>query len=206
MKPVFCLLPLLFVAVNGMLLMGCLPRSATVAPRHFILSPISTNEPTPAGADLTVGIGFVKMPAYLLRSSMAVRNGANEIEYMKDALWGERLDQSFQRTLAANLSRLLSSDNIYVSDSGRNQGQARVFVNVQQFDVDKDGNGTLIAQWRITAPDGDNPLKSGQARLAQAGAAPRGNPQAIASTLSALAGEFSRELVKPIRESVKSSP
>ena len=205
MNSVFCLLRLSFVGVTGILLTGCLSRSATVSPRHFILSAISTNEPVPSATGrLSVGIGSVKMPSYLLRRSMAVRNGANEIDYIEDALWGERLDQSFQRTVAVNLSRLLSSDSIYLADWRRDQVQARVFINVQQFDVDNDGNGTLIAQWRITTPESDIPLKSGHARLARTGPSPRGDPQVIATALSDLSAEFSRDLAQSIRESVKS--
>src|SRR5213592_3959026 len=93
---------------------------------------ISPNEPAPSATErLSVGIGFVKMPSYLLRNSMAVRNGANEIEYIEDAQWAERLDHCFQLTLVANLSRLLSSNGIYLTDWGRGQVQARVFINVQ---------------------------------------------------------------------------
>jgi len=207
MKKGFCLAAPALAAAAGVLLSGCLSRPETVTTRHFILAPISTNEPAPAAAkQLSVGIGFVKMPSYLLRKSMAIRNGANEIEYIEDALWGERLDQCFQRTLAANLSRLLSSDHIYLGDWGRDQVQARLFVNVQQFDVDTSGHGNLNAQWRITAPDSDIPLKSGRARLDRTGASPRGKPEVIATTLSDLAAEFSRDLAQSIRESVKSSP
>ena len=196
----------LFVSLT-LLLTGCLFKSATVPARHFVLSPISTNEPgASATTHLSVGIGLVKMPSYLLRNSIAVRNGANEIEYLDDAQWAERLDQSFQRTFAANLSRLLPSDHIYLADWGRDQVQAKVSINVQQFDVDTGGHGTLIAQWRITAPDSDVPLKSGQARLDRTGTSPHGNPEVIATTLSDLAAEFSRELAQSIRESVKSGP
>lgn len=146
------------------------------------------------------------MPSYLLRSSMAVRNSANEIEYMEDARWGERLDQCFQRTLAANLSRLLSSDSIYLTDWGRDQVMVRVSINLHQFDVDTRGHGTLIAQWRISAPDSDMSLKSGYARLARVGPPPQGKPEMIATTLSELAGEFSQDLALSICQALESSP
>jgi uncharacterized lipoprotein YmbA len=200
-------LVLLAFAIAGMLLTGCLSRPPTINARHFVLAPISTNESAPAAAKhLSVGIGFVKMPSYLLRKTIVVRNGANEIQYIEDAMWAERLDQSFQRTLAANLSWLLPSDSIYLSDWGRDQVRVRVFINVQQFDVDTDGRGTLIVQWQIASPDSDTPLKSGQTSLARIGASPRGNPKIIAATLSELAGEFGRELALSIRESASSGP
>jgi uncharacterized lipoprotein YmbA len=207
MKSRFCFSRIAFVAVTGIILTGCLLKRVTVSTRHFVLAPIPANEPAPTVTEhLSVGMGFVKMPSYLLRNSIAVRNGASEIKYIEDALWAERLDQCFQRTLAANLSRLLPSDSIYLNDWGRDQVKARVFIIVQQFDVDTRGQGTLIAQWRITAPDSDVPLKSGQARLDRTGTSPHGNPEVIATTLSDLAAEFSRELAQSIRESVKSGP
>jgi uncharacterized lipoprotein YmbA len=195
------------VAVGGVLLNGCLSRPPTLNVRHFVLAPIATNEPaSTATKNLSVGIAFVKMPTYLLRKSIAVRNGANEIEYIEDALWAERLDQSFQRTLAANLSRLLPSANIHLTDWPRDQEVIRISIDVQQFDVDSSGNGTLNAHWRISAPNSDQQSKAGQARLTRAAASPRGHPEVFATTLSDLTAEFSRELAQSIRESVKSSP
>lgn len=186
---------------------GCLFKSTTVSPRHFVLSPIVTNEPASAPTGhLPVGIAHVKMPPYLLHDSIAYRDGANEIGYLEDATWGERLDQCFQRTLVANLSQLLSSDNITTVDSGHNQTMMCVLVNVDQFDVDARGRGILIAQWRITGPEKETPLKSGRAKLTKAGASPRGHPEAIATTLSDLAADLSRDLAQSIRQSANSSP
>ena len=196
-----------FVAVAGMLPAGCLLKTATVPQRHFVLAPIPANDPAPALTEHeSVGIGFVKMPSYLLGNSMAIRNGANEIEYIDDALWAERLDQCFQQTLAANLSRLLPADNIYLTDWGHEQVKLRVFINVQQFDVDTGGHGTLVAHWRILAQDSEIPVKSGTAQLARTGNPPRGKPEAIAATMSDLTAEFSRELAPAIREPVVSGP
>ena len=189
------------VAVGGVLLGGCLSRPPTLNVRHFVLAPMATNEPTStATKNLSVGIAFVKMPTYLLRKSIAIRNGANEIEYIEDALWAERLDQSFQRTLAANLSCLLPSANIHLTDWPRDQEVIRIFVDIQQFEVDSNGNGTLNAHWRINARQS----KAGQVRLTRTSASPRGHPEVIPTTLSDLAAEFSRELAQSIRESVNS--
>jgi uncharacterized lipoprotein YmbA len=190
------------------LLSGCMLKPVTVSTRHFALAPIPTSEPRPVARtgseQLSVGIGFVKMPSYLLRNSMAVRNNANEIEYLDDALWSERLDESFQRDLAANLAELLPSDSIYLTDWAHSQVTVAVYINVQQFDVDINGHGTLIAQWRIAVPGSDVPLKSGRVRLDRTGASPRGKPEVVAKTLSDLAAQFSRDLAQSIREARRS--
>jgi uncharacterized lipoprotein YmbA len=196
-----------FAAAIALLLTGCLFKTSTVPVRYFMLAPVATNEPpVTAIKPLSVGIGFVKMPTYLLRDSLVVRTGANEIEYVQDALWGERLDQSFQRTIAANLSRLLPSDNIYSTDWARGQVMLRVFISVQQFDVDNDGRGTLIARWRIAPADSDASLKSDIVHLERTGAPARNNPEAIAATLSDLTAEFSRGLAQSIREVAGENP
>lgn len=195
---------LAFAAIAGVLLTGCLSRPPTINARHFVLAPISTNESAPAAAKhLSVGIGFVKMPSYLLRKTIAVRNGANEIGYLEDAQWAERLDQSFQRTLAVNLSHLLPSANIYLTDWPRDQEVISISIDVQQFDVDTGGQGNLNAHWRITTHDSDQQSKTGYARLARTVASPRGHPEVIATTLSDLTAEFSRELAQSLRECVR---
>jgi uncharacterized lipoprotein YmbA len=192
--------PSAFVVLVAIILTGCLFKSATVSPRHFVLAPITTNAPGSAPtAHFSVGIAHVKMPPYLLRDSIAYRDGANEIGYLENASWGEHLDQCFQRTLAGNLSELLSSDTISTVDSGHNQKMMCVLVDVQQFDVNTSGRGTLIAQWRITEPNNETPLKTGRADLTRAGAPPRDHPEAIATTLSDLTADFSRQLAQAIR-------
>jgi len=186
-----------------MILSGCMFKPVTVSTRHFTLAPIPMSESRPAASsnaeNLSVGIGFVKMPSYLLRDSMVIRHGA-EIQYLEDAVWSERLDESFQRDLAANLAELLHSDSIYFTDWAHDQVTVAVYIDVQQFDVDINGHGTLIAQWRITAPRSEVPLKSGRTRLDLTGASPRGKPEVIAETLSNLADQFSRDLAQSIRE------
>jgi uncharacterized lipoprotein YmbA len=143
------------------------------------------------------------MPPKLLRDSIAVQNGTNEIEYLESALWAERLDHCFERTLAVNLSHLLSSDGIYFDDWGHEQVMLRLSINVQQFEVDTGGTGTLIAKWRITDPENPMPIKSGLARLARTGVPPHGKPEVITSTMSDLAADFSRELAQAVRESAE---
>ncbi len=152
---------------------------------------------------LSVGIASVKMPSYLMRNSMAIRRGESEIDYFENALWAERLDEVFQRTLAANLSTLLPSDQVYLSSWERDQVMVRVFVNVEQFDVDSEGRGKLIASWRITASGNEKSLKNGQTRLTQIGPVPHGKPQVVAATLSALIAEFSRQVAQAIHQSAE---
>jgi len=205
MKPGFCALRLVVASFSSVLLTGCLLKTATVPARHFVLAPIPPDESAPAPKEhACVEIGLVKMPAYLLRDSIAVRNGANEIEYLENALWAERLDQSFQRALAADMCRSCSATNHFPESEGKWQ-RVRILVTVDQFDVDTNGRGTLVAQWRIAASDGARLLTSGYTSLDRTGVSPRGNPAAIARTMSELTADFSSEVTRSLSGSARTA-
>ena len=195
---------LLTISAVGLFLSGCVIKPARVSTRHFVLAPISRSEHAPANTantqPLAVEVTSVKMPAYLLRDSLLVRKGAQEVAYLETALWAERLDRLFRETLEQNLAVVLAPADV-ASEPVR--VEVRLSVNVEQFDVDTDGRGTLHAEWRLTPTGADKPMKMGQARLTRSGSPPRANPQAIATTLSALLAEFSQELAPKIRQSAQ---
>jgi uncharacterized lipoprotein YmbA len=147
---------------------------------------------------LAVGVGQVKLPAYLFNTSLAVRNGTNEIEYLARALWAERLDTGIQRVLAANLATLLPTDQIRFSSWRSEDVAAEVHVAIEQFDVDSSGGGVLVAWWRILSPGGEKTLKAGECRVERQGPSPDANPSGAVATLSDLMAVLSRQLAQAI--------
>jgi len=187
-----------------LLVSGCLFKPTTVKTRSFVLAPLSTSSGAPASKDpRSIGVGLVKLPPYLLRTSIAVRKDTHELEYLEASLWADRLDGALQRSLAANLSVLVPTDRIRLSTWSNADVELAVFVSVEQFDVDAQGRGTLIAWWRITTPSGDRTLKNGLAHLQRPGPSPYTHPEAIATTLSELTAELSETLAAAIQESVR---
>ena len=185
------------------LLSGCLIKPARVPVRQFILAPIAVPAQTEAPAQpLSVEVGLVKMPSHLLRTSMVLRKSDTEVEYLETALWAERLDHSFRQTLANNLSSLLASNKVSFPAADGGCAIVRVSVDVKQFDVDAQGRGTLIASWRLTFPETDRPVQTGESHLTHPGTSPP-NPQAIAATLSALTTQFSKQLAQAIDASLR---
>ena len=147
-----------------------------------------------------MGVGQVKLPAYLFDTSLAVRKGTNEIEYLPSALWAERLDTGFQRVLAANLATLLPTDQIRLSAWQSEDVAAEVYVTIEQFDVDASGRGVLVAWWRILSPGGEKTLKAGESRLARQGPPPDADPSGAVATLSELVADLSRQLAQALKE------
>ena len=149
---------------------------------------------------LAVGVGQVKLPAYLFNTSFAVRLGTNEIDYLPSVLWAERLENGLQRVLAANLATLLPTDQVRLSAWRSEDVSAEVYVAMEQFDVDARGHGVLVAWWRILSPGGEKTLRAGEVRLARQGPPPNSDPSGAVATLSELFADFSRQLAQAVQE------
>lgn len=182
------------------LLSGCLFKPATVTTRRFVLTPVQAEANTGNPGQWAVGLGRVALPDYLLKDAMTVRKGDNEIQYLENALWAERLDHSFQRTLAANLSSHLTPVRVRLSSWQSGEVALAVRVNVERFDVDSQGRGTLIARWQIESADSGKLLKSGESSFNRSGPAPYNEPGTIATTLSDLTEQLSEVLAVAVRE------
>jgi uncharacterized lipoprotein YmbA len=147
-----------------------------------------------------VGVGQVKLPTYLFDTSLAVRNGTNEIEYLPSVLWAERLDTGIQRVLAANLATLIPTDQIRLSAWRSEDVAAEVHVTLERFDVDSSGRAVLVAWWRILSPGGEKTLKAGESRFARQGPSPDASPSGAIATLSDLVADLSRQLAQALQE------
>jgi uncharacterized protein len=197
-------LPVLLLALAACAcLTGCLGflKPARATARHFVLTPLPAAEPatvTPGAP--AVGVGRVKLPAYLFDTSLAVRKGTNEIEYFPSALWAERLDTGIQRVLAANLATLLPTDQVRLSAWRSEDVSAEVYVAIERFDVDAGGQGVLVAWWRILSPGGEKTLKAGESRYTRQGPAPGTSPSGAIATLSDLMADLGRQLAQALKE------
>lgn len=183
----------LFITICGLSLLagGCLFKSSRVQARHFVLTPLAPPEQAQAAAQpRAIEVASVKMPSYLSGDSMVIRKSATEVHVLEESVWAEQLDEGFRRVLEDDLASLLSSGQ---SPPGASDPLS-VAVKVQRFDVDTQGQGTLIASWQFTRGGSEKPVKSGLAHITRPGPSPIGNPQAIATTLSALLSQFSQQL------------
>jgi uncharacterized lipoprotein YmbA len=198
------LLRLAQACVVSAALCGCLNlKPAASTTRHFVLTslpPAEGRTATSALPALAIGFAPVKMPAYLLPRSLAVRRGGHEIEYLEASVWAERLDQALQRVLAANLSSLLPTVQVRLSAWRRADVAVEVHLTVERFEMDTTGSGTLIARWRLASPGGEKVLKTGETRLSRAGPPPGATGEGAAATLSELAADLSRQLAQALTE------
>ncbi|MCC6821892.1 MAG: membrane integrity-associated transporter subunit PqiC [Verrucomicrobia subdivision 3 bacterium] len=193
---------LLLTAAAGIGLTGCLGflKPSPVNTRHFVLTPLPAGQAAgPTSEALAVGVGFVKLPAYLFNNAVAMRQGENEITYRENEVWAERLDHGLQRILAANLASLLPTDRVRLSTWQPTEVAVEVYVTVEQFDVDRTGRGVLVAWWCVRSAGGEFTLRAGEFRAGRPGPVPSTDPQGAVATLSELAADLSREIAAAIR-------
>jgi hypothetical protein len=81
----------------------------------------------------------------------------------------------------------------------RQEVDVEVFVTVEQFDVDQQGRGVLLAWWRLLSPGHEKELKAGQFHAVHSGPAPESDPQGAAATMSELAADLSREIAQAVK-------
>jgi uncharacterized lipoprotein YmbA len=188
----------------GMCLSGCslLKPAKGVTPRSFVLTPISG--PSPTGrtrpTEIVVGIHAVKMPGYLSGKSFAMRRENNEIVYLESTVWAERLDTSLQRTLAADLARLIPTDQVRLTRWGAEAVNVEVDVNVDRFDVNSRGEGALVAWWRLLSPGDAKVLASGIFSANRKGPPPDKDPLGASNMMSHLASDLAETLAHAIKE------
>jgi uncharacterized lipoprotein YmbA len=193
------LLTILCSIILSVGLTGCsFLKPAKPTARYYFLTPVAATQS--GSGSLAVGLGQVKLPAYLSNTSLAVRKGTNEVEYLDSAIWAERLDVGFQRVLAANLAIVLPTEQVRMSAWQRDDVAAEVYVTIEQFDVDASGQGVLIARWRILSPGGEKVLKAGGSRLSLQGPPPDAGASGAVATLSELVADLSRQLAQALKE------
>jgi uncharacterized lipoprotein YmbA len=200
-------LRLLLALALSVSLTGCFGflKPAQPTARHFVLSTLPATEPAGASSGIALGVGQVRLAAYLFNTSFAVRKGTNEIDYLPSTFWAERLDTGLQRVLAANIATLLPTDQIRLSAWQTSDVSAEVYAAIERFDVDTRGQGVLVAWWRVLSPGGEKTLKGGECRLTRQGPAPDVNPAGAVATLSDLAAELSRQVAQAVKETAPAS-
>ena len=185
------LLSLLFIC-------GCASKS----PNYYVLNSLQSGAPSAEKAraqnDLTIGVGPVKIPAYLDRPEITTRSAPDSLQFAEFDKWAEPLEKNLTRVIAENLATLLSTDRIGVFPwLNSAQVQYQVTVDITQLERMPDGKVILAARWNILGDQGENMLVIESSRFSipieSAGY------EAIASAESRAVEALSREIAAAVK-------
>ncbi|HUY27394.1 MAG TPA: PqiC family protein [Candidatus Binataceae bacterium] len=200
MKRAAALITILWVAAVATLA-GC---SLGLQPRpdrskFFLLSPtIAMPQSPPAGSTgLVIGLGPIKLPAYLERQEIVTRAAPNRMVLSGNNRWAEGLDGNFTQVMAQDLAATLGTQRIvFFPWYQATMIDYQVRVDVYRFEGDLTGNVTLTAHWQIL--DGAGKLLYVTDSTFTAVAAAHGAAAVVAAMSSAL-GDLSRQIAAEIQ-------
>ncbi len=142
-------LPVIYL-VFFWILSGCAGGGGTQV-RYYLLDPVESLA-IQSGTDKTLAIEIINLhiPQYLERLHIAVRSGENRLRFSENNQWGENLRKNLMRTMARNLSSLLSTSDI-ATPLGRSSSvpDYRIAIYIDQFERDIDNIVRLSARWQL---------------------------------------------------------
>jgi uncharacterized protein len=149
------------VALFAMALATCGPSGPP--PNEYVLGtePPATKVASPVTERPIFEIAMVRIPDYLDRTDLLVRNG-NQLTSSQSGRWGERLSLGITRALAASLAAGLPKFVVTTTPSV-NPPRRRLLVDVTTFEARADRQVVLAARWTITDGSGRATLLSEQA-------------------------------------------
>lgn len=125
---------------------GC----GTTQPARFYMLNASANAPHSSSATIDIGLGPIEFPAYLDRSKIIVRTGANSFEIDEYHRWAEPLETNFSRVLSQELGNALP--NAAVTPFHWRNGnpiKLQALIEVLSFDSDTSNQARLKVRWEL---------------------------------------------------------
>lgn len=186
----------IFLALCAIMMAGCLsPRRDDS--KFFVLSPVETDPGSMGSRQILVGLGPIKMPAYLDRQEVVTRVAPNRLELSRQDRWAEPLDSDFTRVLAQNLASELGTQRItFYPWYNTTRVDFQVKVNVYRFESDKDGKVDLTAHWQVLSGTGKLLIVRDSSYTETA---KPGDTSDAAAAMSRALGRLSREIASAIQ-------
>lgn len=149
-----------FMLLLSLLGAGCTGK--TPQAHYYTLSSLEGNGAALHSAGLPdgilIGIGAVKFPDELDRSSIVTRSGKNRLVVDEFHRWGGALEKAFTRTFAENLAFLLKTDRIVTRPWDRNsRPDVRISLDIRQFTGELGEYALLDSTWSVFLKGVDMP-------------------------------------------------
>ncbi|MDQ1333084.1 MAG: uncharacterized protein QG552_34 [Thermodesulfobacteriota bacterium] len=147
---------------------------------------------------VTIGIGPVKLPAYLDRQQIVTRINENELHLAEFDVWAEPLKDNLTRVLVENLNALLSEGAFDAIPFGAvTQIDYQVEVEVIRMDGSLGGTASLIARWTVFKRQGREMLLTRTSSLREPASGP--DYEALIAAQSRTVEALSREVADAIQ-------
>ncbi len=175
---------------------GCSILSPRPDPTKFYVLTATSTGGAAATSNLVIGLGPVKLPAYLEHPEVITRVAPNRLDLSSTDRWAEPLDDNFRRVLATDLTTLIGTDQVlpFPWDLST-QVDYKIEVNVQRFERDSSGGAQLTANWIIRDGRSDRVLLTRPADFTESAGSGMENS---AASLSADLNDLSKQIATAV--------
>jgi uncharacterized lipoprotein YmbA len=184
----------------SLLLAGCLGGGATTPVRYYLVDEVEpVNVPFSSDKPLIIEIIDLHIPQYLERFNIATRSAENRLVFSEYNQWGENFRKNLMRTMARNLSKLLSTVDIGTPmNRSMSLPDYRIQIYIEKFEQDIDSKVRLVARWQLSDAAEPKPLDIYSAELESNIVIEESDYDQIVSVMRELYGEFSNRIAATI--------
>jgi len=171
--------------------------ASCASPRSYFYTLNPTAKPVTAGADYSVAVGPVSVPAAVDRPQIVVRLAPNQVAIDEFHRWACPLPDAIARVVAENLAAMLGTPRVTVFSQPTAAGAGyRVMIDVLRFESAPGEAATLDAVWTVRSTK-DGTTRSG--RTAASEPVPDREYATLAAAHSRALGRLSADLAGAIR-------
>lgn len=192
------------VCVAGLLLAGCISRSAPTVTYYSLMTmeQLGETESLAALPEVRLGIGPIAIPDSLKRSQIATRQQGNQHEFAEFQRWAGVLEKDITSVMGDNLGQLLGIERVgFFPWLHHFKPTYRLTIDVIRFDGSLGDEAVLSARWAIADADGKDFLagKKSDYRQPLADASYAALIKAESQLLAALSREIAHEIVALVK-------
>jgi len=136
-----------FLFISGLL--SLLTACGGAGENYYRLNATAPATTGSADSGLSVAIGPVSLPGYIDRAEVVFASGPNEFQIPTNALWAGSLRENISHAVAADLGRVLGSDEVRAGLESGSQSRYRVALDIRQFHGISGQEAILDLTWRI---------------------------------------------------------
>ena len=125
----------------------------TSASNFYILTPNNNYQQINSNSesDISIGIGSLEFPDYLLKPQIVTYTKNNEIFFDEYNRWAEPLNENFTHIVLENLSNMIPTNNIYLFMWPEEKSNIfQIIIKIDQFGMSSDSTVVLDARWAIS--------------------------------------------------------
>jgi len=137
----------------SLLLGGCISLPTSSTPRFYMLHAPAADQSagkTAIASGVVIGVGPVKVPAYLDRPQMVTQDSEKMLYYAQFDRWGESLDIGIERLIGEGLTAMLPGAKVALYPWNSSLPvKYQVAVEIVSLESELDTDMALVAQWLV---------------------------------------------------------